>query len=330
MKYQRTGFYKGIPGFTVSSDDLLLEAAEASIYRWWWDFLRLSPVYWYARTTGKPLVIPEMAIAYETVGKLDIAAFGPWWKRHGKFVFEEIHRPANARIVDLSDPKGHEFYQKSVVVEIPLTITKKKIIRDIKKLLESIDYEMNALTVIGESKATLRLKTKKFSLTTIESEYWVLIYRILYPSIPLWKLGDRLQLAPNNLVRGYDRAQLATRFSRGLGPFARLQSLTGRYLYKARFARHHVELGSFPNYTKVDSESLVMPFGEKEHKDFLAATDETSAVDSPWQQHIRQEHEKELHYIIMRKNQLDRAFIRDSEVKKQFPKFVSGEVDLRH
>jgi hypothetical protein len=65
MKYQRTGFYKGIPGFTVSSDDLLLEAAEASIYRWWWEFLRLSPAYWYARTTGKPLVVPEMAKAYE-------------------------------------------------------------------------------------------------------------------------------------------------------------------------------------------------------------------------------------------------------------------------
>jgi hypothetical protein len=115
-----------------------------------------------------------------------------------------------------------------------------------------------------------------------------------------------------------------------LGPFARLQSLTGRYLYKARFARHHVELGSFPNYTKVDTQSLVMPFGEKEHRDFLAATDETSVVDSPWQQYIRQEHEKELHYIIMRKNLLNRAYIRDSEVKEQFPKFVSGEVDLRH
>jgi hypothetical protein len=189
---------------------------------------------------------------------------------------------------------------------------------------------MNSLSVVGESRATLRLKTKKFSLPTIENEYWVLIYRILYPTIPLWKLGDRLQLAPNNLVRGYERAQLATRFSRSLGPFARLQSLTGRYFYKARFARHHVELGSFPNYTKVDSNDLVMPFGEKEHKDYLAATDENSTVDSPWQQHIRQEYEKDLHYLIMRKNRLDRLVIRDPEIKKQFPKFVLGEVDLRH
>jgi hypothetical protein len=330
MKYQRTGFYKGIPGFTVSSDDLLLKAAEASIYRWWWEFLRLSPIYWYARTTGKTIAIPEMATAYESAGKLDIPAFGIWWKRHGKFIFEEIHRPADARIVDISAPDGHEFYQKSVLVEIPLTITKKKIISDIKKLLAQIDHEMSALTVISKSNATLRLKTKKFNLQTIENEYWVLIYRILYPSIPLWKLGDRLQLAPSNSVRGYDQAQLATHFSRGLGPFARLQSLTGRYLYKARFARYHVELGSFPNYTKVDTQNLVMPFGEKEHKNFLAATDETTTADSPWQQHIRQEYEKSLHYLIMRKNRLDRSFIRDSEAQKQFPEFVSGEVDLRH
>jgi hypothetical protein len=73
-----------------------------------------------------------------------------------------------------------------------------------------------------------------------------------------------------------------------------------------------------------------MPFGEKEHKDFLAATDETSTVDSPWQQHIREEHGKSLHYWVMHKNRLDRLVIRDPEIKKQFPKFVSGEVDLRH
>ncbi len=70
MKFHRSRFYKGIPGFTVSSDDLLLTAAEASVYRWWWEFMRLSPVFWYARTTGLEPVIPEIAGAYAAAGKL--------------------------------------------------------------------------------------------------------------------------------------------------------------------------------------------------------------------------------------------------------------------
>jgi hypothetical protein len=328
MKTNKTGFYKGIPGFTVSSDDLLLEAAEASIYRWWWEFLRLSPVYWYARTTGKRIAITEIARAHEAAGDLGIPSFGIWWKRYGKYAFEELHRPAKARIIELDKPVEHELYQKSLVVEIPLTISRKKILKDIKGLLDQIGYEVNGLSVISTTNAKLKLKSKKFSLSTIENEYWVLIYRILHPDLQLWKLGDRLQLAPSNHVRGRVQSDVASIHSRGLGPFARLQSLTGRHYYKARFARIHAEHGSFPNYLKVEAINDRLPFGEREHKEFLAATSEKDSTYSPWQNYVRVEYEKDLHYEIMRRNRLDRLIIRDSEARARFPSFVTGDIDL--
>jgi len=327
-KLPRTGFYKGIPGFTISDDDLMIKAAEASIYRCWWDFMRLSPVFWYARITGKSIVDAEVARAYELAGDLTLPSFAMWWQRHGRYVFEEAYRPADARVIDLEQLGGHAFYQQSALIEIPLTVTRKKILRDVRRILDQLDHRLNALSVIGNSQAKLKLKSKKFNLNTIENEYWVLIYRILHPTLPLWKLGDRLQLSPTNDVRGRLPSDVAEHYARGYGPFARLQSLTGRNLYKARFARHHVERGSFPNYTKVEHLTTTMPFGSQAHNDFVEATREDATTESVWQQVVRQTHEQDLHFRILRKNQLDRLVIRDASAKARFPQFVAGMIDL--
>ncbi len=331
MKYQRSGFYKGIPGFTVSDDDGLLKAAEASIYKQWWSFLKLSPVYWYARQTGIAPVIPEIAENYEKAGNLNWPSFNIWWDKHGKYVFEEAKRPAKPRLINLNEPSNHELFQNSILVEIPLTVTSKKIIRDLKELLRDIEHDVTGRNVVKLSNAALKLKSKKFNTTTIEHEYWVLIYRILHSHIPVWKIGDRLQLAPNNKVREVDPKA----FSKGHGPFAKLQSLTGRNLYKARFARYHVERGSFPNYTRVADLDSVKPFGARLHKEFLEATNETNrdennknVPNSPWQEHIEHEHATDLKYKIIHANGHNRRYVSESKFKRQYDDFIAGTTEL--
>jgi hypothetical protein len=335
MKYQRTGFYKGIPGFSVTNDDGLIAAPESSIYKHWWNMMRLSPVYWYARKSGIAPVISEIADGYEKAGNLRLLSFEIWWEKHGKYVFEEAKRPAKVRLVDIDEPKEHELYQKSILVEIPLTVTSKKIIRDIKELLREIEHDVTGRNVITLSDAQLKLKSKKFNLTTIEHEHWVLIYRILYPEISVWKIGDRLQLAPNNKVRDLDLKGLNASFTRGKGPVANLQSLTGRNLYKARFSRYHVERGSFPNYTRALDLNTAQPFGSKHHKEFLEATNETNRDESgnlvrssPWQQHIKADYEKDLLHRILRVNHHDRQYISDPKFKAQYENFIAGKIDL--
>lgn len=331
MKTQRSRFYKGIAGFSVSDDDGLLEAAEASVYKHWWEVMRLSPVYWYARKTGIAPVISEIAMAYEKAGNLALPSFDIWWDKHGKYAFEETNRPAKLRLVNIDEPVEHELYQRSILVEIPLTVTTKKIIKDLKELLRELEHDVTGRNVIKLSSAPLKLKSKKFNLTTIEHEHWVLIYRILHPDISVWKIGDRLQLAPINKVRGLDPGM----FFRGNGPFATLQSLTGRNLYKARFSRYHVERGSFPNYTRVTDLESVQPFGAKHHDEFLEATREIHrdekghyVDDSPWQRHIRKEYEKDLMYRILRVNGHDRQYIGDTRFKARYDDFITGKTDL--
>lgn len=293
--------------------------------------MRLSPVYWYALTTGIAPVVSEIAENYEKAANLNLISFNIWWNKHGKYIFEEAKRPAKLRLVNIDEPVEHELYQKSILVEIPLTVTSKKIIRDLKALLHDIEHDVTGRNVIKLSDASLKLKSKKFNLTTIEHERWVLIYRILHPDTPIWQIGDRLQLAPNNKVRGLDPGI----FNRGKGPFATLQSLTGRSLYKARFARYHVERGSFPNYTRVAELDTVQPFGPKHHKEFLEATNETNrnehgkrVLNSPWQEHVKEEYAKDLMYRILRANRHDSQYIRDPKFKEQYPDFIAGHTDL--
>lgn len=293
--------------------------------------MRLSPVYWYARTTGIAPVMSEIAENYEKAGNLNLISFNIWWNKHGKYVFEEAKRPAKLRLVNIDEPVEHELYQKSILVEIPLTVTSKKIIRDLKALLNDIEHDVTGRNVIKLSDASLKLKSKKFNLNTIEHERWVLIYRILHPDTPIWQIGDRLQLAPNNKVRGVDPGI----FNRGKGPFATLQSLAGRSLYKARFARYHVERGSFPNYTRVAELNNVLPFGPKHHKEFLEATNETHrnengkrVLNSPWQEHVKEEYAKDLMYRILRANRHDHQYVSDPKFKEQYADFIAGNLDL--
>ena len=63
MKKQKP-FFKGILGFTRADDEVLAKEADASIYRWWWEFMRLSPVFWYARTRGIEPVDPKIVIFF--------------------------------------------------------------------------------------------------------------------------------------------------------------------------------------------------------------------------------------------------------------------------
>ena len=54
-------FFKGLAGFTRADDTVLAQDAEESVYRWWWEYLRLSPVLWYAQNTGLKPVDSRMA-----------------------------------------------------------------------------------------------------------------------------------------------------------------------------------------------------------------------------------------------------------------------------
>lgn len=318
----RSRGYKGIPGFRRQSKEKLLKAAHDSPYYWWWRFLKLSPVFWYAQKTGLKPINSEVARTLELASDLQSPMFSSWWQKHGQYLFAEAHAYPEVRLIDVDKFAGHDLYRKSIVLEIPLNITRKKAMSEIRKHLVE-NKQGQIAEVLGLSSAQFKLYTKRHHPSTLENEFWVLVYKILFPEITNWKLCDRLQLAPH-IDKNAIKLRLTANRHRGSDPIALMQSLVGRNLYKARFARHHVERGSFPNYTKVDLKSVATPFGIKHHSDYLDATSETSMEYSAWQQHLSKLYLDDLKYKILHKNRLDKHYIENSEFKANMLNYMAG------
>lgn len=314
-------FFKGLQGFTRQSDALLARDAAESVYYWWWEFMRLSPVFWYARQTGLPIKHPEMAATYALAGDLSRSNFYGWWRDTGCNVFVEAKRPASVQPLLLDGLQQHEFFENGLLLEIPLTIRKETIIAQIKRILNQY-HSGRGLDLAGTTTAKLRLHTKRYRLRTLEVEYWVLLYRLLYGDIATWRIGDRLQVSPSLKVRGAEREA----FNKGGNPFDKLHSLTGRYLYKARHTIVHVQQGRFPDASKV--EPVVAPFGKQLDADFVTATKNRDGEPSDWQKWLQGQFHHSLIDEIARRNRIDGALrLPGSKLRQRLPAFISGKSD---
>ena len=319
MRNEKRLFFKGFNGFTRASDELEYKEAWDSAYYWWWRFMRLSPVFWFANQTGHTPVLPEMAKAFRQVGNLE-QNFVVWWRETGRFLFSEAKRPAKVQKLDLDTLQEHEFREGALLLEIPLSIRKETIIKQVKLLLEEV-HEGRSLDLAATSTAKLKLHTKRYRLRTLETEYWVLLYKILFPEASIWQIGDRLRIAPQLRVRGVERGANERMF-------ANMNSLVGRYLYKARFTLANVELGIFPNADEADLDDELMPFGDELHADYAKAIEGDGKSLSGWREWLMANEWPELKKLIIRKNRLDDAMrIPDSIASRRFLEFVAGRTN---
>lgn len=332
MNSRQRPFFKGIPRFVAATDDLEASEAAESVYRWWWECLRLSPVLWFAAETGYKPTEAAVAKVAEAFGDLRSGNFKKWWRETGAKIFAESKRPSRVTLLDLSQLHQHRFDADKIYVEVPLSIRQQTIVSQFKGILADA-HEGRALNLAKHSNAEFKLHTKRYQLHTLENEYWVLLYRLLHPKIETWRLGDRLQVAPQHKIRdSYGNipgpAQYGqkkpTRHLNGL------TSMTGRYLYKARFALLNAERGTFPNYTAVELSDRYQPFGLKHQTEFRYATEDgKDGAESAWKQWLTREYAVDLKYEVARRNHVDEQMkIIDGLVRKRINAFIAGTSDL--
>jgi len=315
-------FFKGILGFTRQSSEMLSRDAEESIYRWWWEFMRLSPVFWYARTYEIDPIDPQIAETYKLVGDLSYPYFNQWWHMTGVNIFAEETRPAKVAKLDLFNLDKHSFIEKGLYLEIPLTIRKETILKQVKKLLNEY-HDGRGLDLAATTTAQLKLHTKRYRLRVIEIEFWVLLYRMLYPNIENWRIGDRLQLSPHLKLRDMDRKGEPRLFDG-------LSSLTGRYLYKGKFTLNNLLFGKFPNGTASKLDESFMPFGKEHHQAYLDATKLSGSEEkSEYHLWLIDQYASRLKHEVIRRNRLEENYRKPlSMTWRRMPAFVAGESDL--
>lgn len=321
MRHDERRFYKGIPGFTRARESEVFDAAELSIYRWWWQFLRLSPVFWYAQHQGVLPTDPVLARVCAQAGNLRHGSFRRWWLEAGADLFVESKRPLQLRRIDETGVDQLYPAGKSMLVEVPLNVTTRTLVRQFRQLL-ALTHGDQRVDVLAHSTAQWRLFTKRYNFKALEHQYWCLIYRLLYPGIASWRIGDRLQISPGLNVRNINTLTWQSKNN----PVTRLQSTVGRYIYKAQRAVRNAEQGSFPNFNPCST--VEMPFGQALNLHFMEVTNTKGPERSPWQEWLHEEFHSELVRRIKEKNRITGIAAVNHKVMLRLPKFIAGESDL--
>ncbi len=304
---------------------LRFDAAEHSVYRWWWEFLRLSPVFWYAQRTGLAPSNKQMAQVCEQAGNLSKPSFMAWWQNTGRLVFAEQRKPNKLRLLDVDGLEPLDLYPEgtSVVIEVPLNVTTRTLIKDFRQLLAD-QPQRDLLNVLDHSNATWRLHTKRYNLLALKNQYEVLLYKLLYPNIAVWRIGDRLQISPGLNVRDVEHTRY---FDGETHPRNKLQATVGRYLYKAQRTLWNAETGlGFPNNR--ECKPVAMPFGKRQHLNYMAAITSTRDQPSEWSAWLHAEFHEDLVQQIKRKNRIRGTAALDLRLIQRLPAFVAGTSDL--
>lgn len=304
--------YKGMPRFSRPSQDEEIEALKDSVYGYWYQFARLSAVLWFAHMKSATPRNRGIAKVSKDFGDLWRMNFDTWARKNARELFPERR---DFQRIESYTPRRQIKSDERVIV-VPMSIRRSSLMKQFKEFLND-EHPNNALNVLRTAHtAKYKIHTKMYREHVLDNERLVLVYRMLYPDTPIWVIADRLQLAPSNTVR-FDGFHI--RANRKLD-FDRLNSVGGRYLYKARRRLLNLERGSFPNASDIDVSTREQPFGRELHPQFVRQTELMVEKKSPWQKWLWREYHAEIIHEVQRRNPRDGRGRSNSD----WERFISG------
>lgn len=209
-----------------------LEAAEKSLYGWWWRFLKESPEY---PPKGKDRRNGPIASLYRDFGELG-SDFEVWWQRKGRKVFGELAGTAVEVLYDSSDdgddaPDTAEI----LIVRILMHVPREQIEEDLRLVLR--EHHPGAAL----AKELLRRGKRSLSLRKRRDE------KALFNTLEVWKRA-RAQKTRNWMKIGRDLKLTAK------DPTA-LSTRVRQYYEKAERLMKFAARGQFPKeYDDKDSD----------------------------------------------------------------------------
>jgi hypothetical protein len=289
--------YKGMPKFSRPSQDEEIQALKASIYGYWYQFARLSPVLWFAHVNAASPRNRTIGKVSKDFGDLWQMDFEMWAKRYARSLFPEQQ---DFQKIEPYSPRRQIKLDERVIV-VPMSIRRSSLMAQFKQFLND-EHPNNELNVLRTAHtARYKIHTKMYRDHVLDNERLVLIYRMLYPDTPIWVIADRLQLAPSNKVR-FDGFHIRNNRKED---FDRLNSVGGRYLYKARRRLLNLERGSFPNASEIDVSAREQPFGRELHPEFVRKTQLMVDKPSAWKKWLGREYHAEILHEVQRRNPRD-------------------------
>ena len=190
-----TRIFKGLPRLRWVKDEdetAELAAARESFYYWWWVFLKESRPYRQA-LSGRALE-PYLSMSKDFGRLMD--DFDYWWIRTGREIFSEQLALPRVRVLEHSQTVNLKQINAKLVVELPLTIRRSTILRQVNKLLDQ--HHPGAQLRVGEHSSARRklYPASRMRLPTLQVLYDVWQARKQAPDQAWHKTGEQLNLSP--------------------------------------------------------------------------------------------------------------------------------------
>lgn len=255
---------KGLPRIRQPTPKIALSSARESIYRWWWEYLRLSKDYWMlcqqsSRTQTKT-TNEQFRRVYRKFGDVHTGSFDEWWLDRGYRLFAEQEK--FPKVVEVARRPSERTRQvppeDKIWIEVPLKLSKRTVQKQLGKLLD--EYESSRLTRRLElTTADFRINPVQFGMHTLKKMHEVhALHRELIAK-PTWlrknkpenlaveskgdlyRIGKLLRLSPGNesLVGEPDVI---------IGRINRMRIAVSRIVKRSELVIANVELGIFPSY----------------------------------------------------------------------------------
>ena len=244
-----------------------------ALYGYWFEFLRLSPSYQLAhrvrsgeRLSAKdkerlPADFDRVLEIYDDFGNVQQALFRPWWLKQGLALMGKAGEPPSVQqigAIGVTSAEIPELLRQGIsgylegtwakqskpdalVIAIPLTAERTKIMRSIRKLLN--EHPSPKLGVPEPKYALQKHKTHISSLNYALKALW---HKALDPKRSLWRIGAEIRISPTFSEEVDPKARKKTQDT----TYARkmLAILTSRAVSRGLMLAENAARGIFPSY----------------------------------------------------------------------------------
>jgi hypothetical protein len=217
----------------------LREARKSPAY-WWYRCLQANDEYEYCcRHEGKG----EMASMYADFGNVFDLSFAQWWMRHGRKLFTEVKPFKETTVIDSLEKIANIRLSKNrLFLEIPLTIRKQTVFRQIGKILKA-EYEGRVIDVMKASTARRKIIKNKMRMSTVEQLLNIKAVRDANPRMTLNEVGLAAGIVLDLNARVYEAMTEADERRR-------MTIAVGRLLRQAKNLINNAGMGKFPSLLK--------------------------------------------------------------------------------
>lgn len=224
-----------------------IAAAEASLYGWWWRFLKANPAY---PPRGAAMESPHRAALYRDFGELG-DSFAEWWTRTGRVLF---HENGMIPVIQITHREGDpEVPTRTLSLEmrIPMTISREAILEQFNMILKKF-HPGNTLLRHEFSTARRRIYPRpRYRRDMLDKLLAVWRLKQERPELWWWQIGEQLELSRVHMTEPTDSVDIVK------DKHEEMSQIVRKLYDQAKVLVENAAMGQFPRDDRIVNDAEI-------------------------------------------------------------------------